>query len=271
MKRKTIGIFLCMLMIATVLPVAGTVHDQTGWSVKENTSSEPMSPGLITIIIVARVDIVYDPSNLLGGKIQSNDVMIGKYVYDSGIPDSNPDPTVGQYDFTSSSCGIELRAGGFLFKTNPSDVQFWIQVCNDASIPPGNPPADYYGLFSGKNLDLSNGMVVDTIVWRLIDPGCTSLSTDALPTTAPLVLANWIPYPGLWITGGHPSDPLPFSITANITRAIKSSALTVHDSENNIDIPSETTPYSYPFLRFWVNVFQRFPNTFPLLRHLIGY
>ncbi len=248
------------------------MHDQIEWSVKENTYSEPMSPGLITILIVARVSSVSDPSNLLGGAIKSNDVMIGKYVYDSGIPDSYPaDPSVAQYNFTSSSCGIELRAGGFVFKTDPSNVYFFMYIGNNWTLP-FPYPVDMYSLRSLANLQLSNGMQIYDIKWGLIDHNALSLSTDALPTTAPLVNAYWEPYPGLEILGSHPSDPTKkFMIQANVTRAIKSNTMDVSEVENNQDISSVTIPYSYAFLRFWVNVFQRFSHAFPILRHLMGY
>lgn len=232
MKKKILGIFVCMLMIVTTLPAVCAVNVPTAWSVKEHTYSElnPSTPtnsvSLITIKIAAKVTYVYDPNNLLGGAIQVNDTITGKYTYDSGTPDTLPDPHTGGYLMNSSPCGFEVTVDKFVFKTNPSDVFFGLAIFNDW-IMYGNPPADYYEVFSSKNLPLSNGMLVDWILWLLNDYNCTALSNDALPTTAP-VLSDWESVVGLMLAGKDPSDPYKtFSISAHVTKATKTFAITL--------------------------------------------
>ncbi len=270
MKRKILSIVMCTLVIATVLPVAGALNDQTIWSAKENSYSEPMSPGVIGIRIFAKVFDVYDIANLLGGSIQINDVITGKYVYDSGTLDTNPDPIQGDYPHSSSSFGIKIYAGGFVFQTNPNDVDFIISIRNNYS----TPPSDYYGLASGKNIQLSNGMLVNLIWWMTADPSGLSFSSDALPTFA-LDMNNWYQDDQycLVIMGQHPSDSSKtFTILATVTKTIKSNMVDISDAESNLATLMSTMPYYHHLLlRFWERIFERFPNAFPILRHLMGY
>jgi hypothetical protein len=216
MKRKIIGIFVCMLMIVTALSAAGAMNVQTAWSVKENSYFKP-SESLITIQIVAKVNYIDDPDNLLGGVIHINDIITGKYVYDSKTPDSEPDdPTEGSYVQNSSSCGFEVNAGGFVFKSDSSDLVFFINILNDWNIN----PQDIYVVWSQKNLPLSNGMNVGGIAMQLTDGTCTALSSDSLPITAP-VLADW-PSQSFTLYGGDPSDPSKnYRIEAELTSILK--------------------------------------------------
>lgn len=234
MRKKIIGIFICMLMIATVLPVAGAMNNQTGCAVKKNTCSESylttptFSPGLITIRIRAVVEVVDDPYNFLGGTIHVNDTITGEYVYDSATPDTNPLATVGDYWHNSSSCGIEVNAGGFVFQTNPSGVNFLVEIVNDHGSP---TPRDNYLLRSYNNLPLSNGILVEHIAWQLDDETCTALSNTDLPTTAP-VLADWDSIFGLTLTGSDPSDPYKeYFIRARVTKATKDTAVDSAETE----------------------------------------
>ena len=55
--------------------------------------------------------------------------------------------------------------------------------------------------------------------------------------------------------------------------AIKAKAKDVNGNESNWETLTVTMPYSYnvPFMQFWERLFERFPNAFPILRHLMGY
>ena len=127
-----------MLMIVTVLPAAGAVNVQ---------NVLPVASGLIGIKIVATVTMVTDSNNLLGGAIHVNDTITGKYIYNSGAPDIEPDPNIGAYLSTTSPCGIELKAGDFVFKTDPSDIDLGIAIWNDYVIDE-YPPTDEFVLCS---------------------------------------------------------------------------------------------------------------------------
>ena len=260
MKKKVVGIFVCMLLMATTLSATGALNVQTIWLVNGNNYAQPYqnnpanSPDLITIKIVAKVVNVSDPDNLLGGAIKIDDTIKGKYTYDSNATDSDPDPTLGIYWYNSSPCGIEVKAGGFIFKTDPNNVVFGIGIGNNFVNPPYS--GDGIEIGSSNNLNLSNGLIVDLIDWALYDPSGTALSNDSLPTTAP-VLSDWNQSTyglGLIIMGYDPYNmSMTYSIQADVTKATKSKARDVHFTTQPILI--------------WL--FERFPNMFPILRHLL--
>lgn len=269
MRNKIVCISVCMLLITTALPVIGAVNSQTDWSVKEKNYYEPdqntpANPGLIGIRFFAKVYEVDDPNNLLGGVIAVNDVITGKYVYDTGISDSYPDDiSWGYYDFTSSSCGIEVKAGGLTFKTNPNDIDYYIHILN-------NYPdfGDGYSIWSESNLQLSNGMVADTIVFGLRAKDATAIDSDALPATAP-VLADWPDDKDVSLYGYDPNNPSnDFRITANITIVIKNNKIDTYDAEGNLVTFIPAIPYSCHqlFVQFWEKFSELFPLAFPLLR-----
>jgi hypothetical protein len=258
MKMKLGCILVMTLLIATVLPTVNAVDVQS-----PNTHERQ----LITIQITSKVYEVDDPYNLLNGVIKVNGGIGGHYTYESGVPDSVPDDIhYGMYSMTSSSCEIVLNAGGgFLFKTNPSDLDMSIHIYDNKN------DMDLYRVYSGNNLPLPNEMLVDIIRWILIDYDLSFFSSDALPTTAPVPLTEWESNI-LHISGENPSNPSQeYHIYAHVTSAKKDKTATIYESENNEDAPLVTIPYSYSFLQIWVNEFQRFPHGFPMLRNFLGY
>jgi hypothetical protein len=273
MKKKIIGIFVCMLMIVTTIPVVSALNFQTTWYVNEYNYSRPYqntppsAAGNIAIRIIAKVYEVDDPYNLLGGAIKVNDTITGKYIYDSGTPDENPNPAVGTYRHTSSSFGIEVKAGGLTFKTNPSDVDFIIQILDNYYTQ------DAYIVSSPNNLQLSNGMLVNEISWFLVNNfDLTVVTSDVLPTTAP-VLADWTEINDVRLIGSHPSQPFKiYGVKAHVTKATKPKAVNV----NGVESDWRTSPvtmlcqYNIPFMQFWDKFFERFPYAFPILRHIMG-
>jgi hypothetical protein len=275
MKEKIIGIFVCMLLTVTVFPVTCAEDIKTTLDVNNESFSEayPVTPsdplGLITIKIVAKVAYVDDHYNLLGGAISVGDTIKAKYTYDSTISDTNPSPTVGDYWHTSPSCGIEVKAGGFVFTTDPSDVDFLFELCNDH----GNPtPRDNYLLRSYNNLKLSNDMLVDHISWQLDDDSCAALSSTDLSAKAPN-LDDWESIFGLTLSGSDPSDPFKtYMVRAHATKATKTKAKYIHigDSDWSSSLQIKTLNYRYfvfnsPLLNW---LFEQFPNMFPILRYI---
>mgnify|MGYP001099493399 CR=1 FL=1 len=93
--------------------------------------ASPAQAEPITIAIEAVVDRVDDPSSYLGGKIKTGDIIAGTYTYDSSTLDSNPSPSVGDYQHFDPPAGIFLSVGGFDFQTDPANVYFLIEVAND--------------------------------------------------------------------------------------------------------------------------------------------
>jgi len=258
MNKKIIGIFVCMLLILTALSATGATNVQTLRYIMEDYEFEPYpstpvdSPGNIAIKMVAEVTDVNDEFNLLGGAIQVGDEIKGKYIYDSETPDSNADPQIGQYEYTSSPYGIELKVSGLVFKTNSSNVEFEIVIFDNMYYYSG----DLYGVFSYNNLELSNGVQVSSIAFGLFDPTGNALSSDALPTTAP-VLPDWEENI-LFIIGTSPVDSYEmYIITANVTK------VTLNRSRAR-DVYSIMQP-----VLIWL--FDRFPNLFPILKQLFGF
>jgi hypothetical protein len=258
LKAKIICILVITLLIATVFPAVNSMEVQ---------SPNPSPRGLITIRITSKVYEVDDPYNLLDNTVKVNEGIGGHYTYDSGTPDSFPDDiSLGEYRMTSSSCEIILKSGGgFFFKSNPSDVDMRIQIWDNLGT------IDLYKVNSLNNLQLPNGMLVDDIDWLLRDFDQSFFSSDALPTTAPVPLTEWESN-ALRISGKNPSVPSQrYTIYSLVTSAKKDKAVSDYSSENSLDTPSITIPNSYPFLKPLVNVFQRFPYGFPMLRHFLGY
>jgi len=164
----------------------------------------------VTIYIEAVVDSVDDRGNYLEGKINPGDPITGWYTYDSDTLDSNPSIYIGMYEHHSSSSGIKLSLGGFVFQTDQDNVVFLVSVGNAG----GPYSSDNYLIRSYNNLPLSNGTLVDFISWQLDDPTGNALSSDALPTTPP-VLDDWQSIVGLRLEGDRA-----FLIDAHVTSAI---------------------------------------------------
>jgi len=246
---------------------------QTAWSAKGNNYSNlyqnaPADPmGFITIKLVAKVTSVIDYDNLLKGVMKVNDTITGEYVYDSGTLDTYSDPSIGHYEYTSSSFGFEVKAGGLVFKTNPSDVEFSIWIYNSVFYG-----SDEFIVLSSNNLQLSNGMLVTFIQWHLVDDNGTAIDSDALLTKAP-VLADWKSSNTLMLGGKDPSDPnKAYMITAKVTRATKSKSVDTYDVKSELRTSSLTIPnqYNILFTQYMVKLFERLSHSFPVLRYLFG-
>ncbi len=139
---------------------------------------------LITINIEGVVDTVEDEGNYLDGQINPGDIITGWYTYDTDTPDTNPSENVGDYEHSTSPYGVHLTVSGFTFMTDPTNVDFLLEVVNDY------PTGDNYGFISYNNLNLSNGTLVDGIDWQLDDYSGMALSSTVIPTNAP-VLEHW--------------------------------------------------------------------------------
>lgn len=156
----------------------------------------------ITIDIEAVVRDLSDVGDLLGGTIDVGSLITGSYTYESTAPDNNDFPGVSDYWHSTLPYGITLNSGGHTFATDPDNVQFLVEIVNDHY-----SGYDNYVLHSYKNLELAGGIEVNHISWQLDDPTMTALSSDELPSGAP-ILQDWLqPSPfALTINGGLP-DP----------------------------------------------------------------
>ncbi len=170
----------------------------------------------VTIYIEAEVDTVDDTGNYLEGKISPGDIITGYYTYESTTADTNPSVNVGDYEHYISPYGIFLSVGGFNFQTDLTSVNFLVELVNN------NAGLDAYLLLSYNNLALSNGTLLDIISWQLDDSTEIALSSDALPTNAP-ILADW-QFNHLRIEGEKSNL---FNINAHVTSAVPEPATIV--------------------------------------------
>jgi hypothetical protein len=191
-------LFVFSLVVA--LFVAGVVIPQPALAA---------SPHRITIGFTATVREVDDQANLLGGSIQPGNVITGEYTYNSKTRDTNTLREVGDYQHSQKFYGITVQAGGFTFQTDPSNVDFLVEILNDYG-------SDNYLLRSYNNLPLSNGVLVTHIAWQLDDFTQTALDSAALPTTPP-TLSDWESIFGLTLEGQSPTGNDQYFVRADVT------------------------------------------------------
>jgi len=173
----------------------------------------------VTVDIEANVSLIVDHSGLLGGAISVGDIVTGSYTYESSIPDSNPLSTVGDYWHSDASHGIQLQAGPFQFLTDPTAVNFIVEIANDHGSPTSS---DNYLLRSYSNVanpPLPSGAIVEHISWQLDDFSQTAVYTTALPTLPPHLPA-WTSSFGLDIRGKLPGTSQTFLIRAEVESAV---------------------------------------------------
>lgn len=166
----------------------------------------------VCIAITAEIAYMDDPSGTLPETIGVGDVITGTYVYESTTPDTNGAPTVGDYWHTTAPFGITLNLGEYVFRTDPDNVNFLVEIVNDH----GDPPGDNYLLRSYTNLFDIGSNSENHISWQLDDPTSTALSSEALPVVPP-VLADWQSIFGLDIMSGFFFDG--FLIRSHVTSA----------------------------------------------------
>jgi hypothetical protein len=143
--------------------------------------------------IQGTITSVIDTSFVLDGSITNGTPFEGYYVFDTRATNSNSDPTVGDYWFNNSAAGIVVKAGNYVFRTNPQHVDFLIELVN-------RPDSDNYLLRSYNNV-CSQPVLVDHIAWQLDDSSGTALTDVVLPETPP-VLSNFNQVVGLTVQGG---------------------------------------------------------------------
>jgi len=168
----------------------------------------------VRIVIRATVSLVDDADNLLNNTVAPGDIITGIYTYDSFAVDSNPLPEVGDYRYTTAPNGIRLSVNGLNFGTDPSNVDFLLEVTNNYE------NLDNYHLISYNNLfavSATGMLVLNTIDWQLDDPTQAALSSAELPRNPP-VLSDWQSIFGLNIMSWGDNH---FLIRANVTSAVR--------------------------------------------------
>ena len=189
----------------------------------------PAGAAPISIDLTATISWISDSDGFLTGHIGVGDIIHGTYIYETTTADTNALPEVGDYRHTTAPFGLTLEVNGYLFRTNPGDVDFLLEICNDH-----NNNHDAYLLRSYNNLfDISvpspeSPWYLDNhISWQLSDfvthTALESAVGTALPTMPP-VLSDW-PENFLTISSQQYSeDYQDFQIRANVTSAVLSPA-----------------------------------------------
>ena len=147
------------------------------------TKPTTAAASVVTIQLTATVGFVDDPFGLLGGKVHVGDTVTGVYAYDSSAVDPSPSSNIGNYYFADSAYGARLSVGDSVFRTNPVNVDFLLELVNDYNA------RDNYLFRSFNNLfDVSAGgpNPYNMVSWQLDDSTQTALSSVALPATPPI-------------------------------------------------------------------------------------
>jgi hypothetical protein len=188
-----------MLFLASALGGAGavTLPATAAWPqvvTKEKGDKGP--PRALTFCFAGTVADVRDPGGLLDRSAQVGSRLTGTYTIDPGTPDSNNDPTVGDYRHRAAGYGILVRIGHYEFKTDPAKVDFLLEVVD-------RPRSDSYLLRSYNNVSSGPRLpadAIDHISWQLDDPTGKALASNRLPLGPP-VLAAWRSDFGLTLQG----------------------------------------------------------------------
>jgi hypothetical protein len=168
---------------------------------------------------------VQDQFLRLDGSITNGTPLQGFYIFDTEIEDSNADATVGDYRNTSSACGVVVKMGNYVFRTNPRKVDFLIEVVNRDT--------DTYLFRSYFNVS-SQPINVGHIAWQLDDSAGSALSTTLLPLTPPN-LTDFQGSFGLTISGGGAEMEPGFFVRGNVTSIEEVPAVIPERPETTID------------------------------------
>lgn len=157
----------------------------------------------VTVRLQGHVTEVHDPSGALDGSVTVSSPLTGRYTFDTAIPDSNGDPTVGGYRHSTAPNGIRASIGTYVFETDAASVDFLLEVVNRES--------DHFVLHSYHNTTHRPDLLIEVLSWQLDDPTGLVLSNDAIPLGAP-ALSQWSSWFGLTLSGGRPDPNFPGSI-----------------------------------------------------------
>ncbi len=166
---------MCRGILAIALILAGAL----GWI-------SPVFADDIIVNFTAIVNLVDDPFMYIGHLIDVGDTLVGHYTYNSNTIDSDPSDYRGLYHHAINPYGIIVYSDGLVFGTNPDSVYFDIEI--EDSVTSGGLH-DAYEVWSYSNMQTIS-LDVERIIILLRDDTATALSSDALPTTAP-ILSSW--------------------------------------------------------------------------------
>jgi hypothetical protein len=183
-------ILLCASALISNLPATSQAQ------VVEKGRDEKKPFRAVTFSFMGTVHNVRASGGLLDGSVQSGSRLTGTYTFDPSTPDSNKDPTVGDYRHSTAGYGLLIKIGKYEFKTDPAKVNFLLEVV-------ARPERHNYLLRSYNNVSSGPGLAADAIAhisWQLDDSSGKALPNDALPLNPP-VLSEWRSDFGLTLDG----------------------------------------------------------------------
>jgi hypothetical protein len=119
-------------------------------------------------------------------------VLTGSYTYDTETPDSNPLSTVGDYWHYAPPYGISISVGDYNFRTDPCNLNFLIEICNNHSV--GHDAfvmRSYAGMIVQHDFYMNSRGGFD---WQLDDDSGTAVDNTDL-TRTPIDPNDW---PDTW-------------------------------------------------------------------------
>src|SRR3954451_552730 len=131
----------------------------------------------------------------------------GSYTFSLSTPDSNSMEQVGDYFHTTAPYGVTVTIGTHTFRTDPSNVNFLLELVNDYQ------SSDNYVFHSYTNA-ATDGVPIDMISWQLDDPTLTLLASPTLTDSAPDI-TRWQQLFGLEIQGRV--DWMPFFLRGTVS------------------------------------------------------
>lgn len=147
----------------------------------------------------------------LDDSVRQGAPITGFYTFKNNVTDTNSDPTVGDYEYSTPESGMVVKIGNYIFRTNPEHVNFLIEIVDRSSIQGG----DHYLLRSYNNVS-SHPVIVDHISWQLDNDAGNAISNDVLPLTPP-PLANYTQSFGLNVEGGYVNNRMPHTFRIRST------------------------------------------------------
>lgn len=164
---------------------------------------------MIAYQLSANVYSLYDPENVLQGRIQINDTLSGTYTFDSTVPNSSGYTQYGFYDHTHSlSPGYHLQINQEQIRSDPTVPGFMhtMHVANDIG--------DSIHIGSWGNTRFSNGAIINDINMNLYDDRGTALNGIVLGVTPPDI--NGFTYRDIFLSGTDSDGLRYFSVLATV-------------------------------------------------------
>ena len=150
-----------------------------------SAEAKPKPKSLVTISLVAEVEEVLDPFELVCSNVAAGDIITATYTYDRGTPDTDPNDNTGAYLNGAAPSGFHVDLGDAIVETGKKLFDFQVLLIDNTSFD-----ADYYQVTSNGALAPTRcGVNSGLILFQLDDPTRTALTSVALPATPPNLAA----------------------------------------------------------------------------------